>query len=155
MLLRKPFIGLLFLTLLVGTAYASTDTYVDYMNIYAKKNFDYFKKDLRADFGLSNSRFEMILKKVDSPGDLAVALWLGKKTSQSIDEVIKQYRIHHGKGWGLIAQKLGVKPGSQTFQVLKAGRLDWQPREFEKVVREEKIKKAKQRKEKRLKEKGR
>ena len=69
--------------------------------------------------------------------------------------MIKQYRIHHGKGWGVIAQKLGVKPGSQTFQVLKAGRLDWQPREFEKVVREEKIKKAKQRKEKRLKEKGR
>jgi len=35
--------------------------------------------------------------------------------------VLKQYKTSKGKGWGVVAQSLGIKPGSAEFQALKKG----------------------------------
>ena len=34
-----------------------------------------------------------------------------------------EYRNNKGQGWGVIAKNLGIKPGSDEFHALKAGRL--------------------------------
>ena len=36
-------------------------------------------------------------------------------------KVLKQYKTSKGKGWGVVAQSLGIKPGSAEFQALKKG----------------------------------
>ena len=43
-----------------------------------------------------------------------------------IDSVIAAHQEHEGQGWGVIAQSLGIKPGSEEFHALKAGRLSSQ-----------------------------
>ncbi len=152
MLFRKLFITLLFILFSVGLAQASVDTYVGDLNIFASKKFGDFKADITARYGISGSRFDLMLKKVDSPGDLAVALWMGTKSYQPVDAVVKQYRIHRGKGWGVIAKELGIKPGSPAFKQLKKGDLGWYPKGFEEVMRKHKMDQAKARKEKKRKE---
>jgi hypothetical protein len=38
-----------------------------------------------------------------------------------MDYVIDQYRSDKGKGWGVLAKTLGIKPGSREFHALKDG----------------------------------
>jgi len=154
MKLRKMIFSLLIVLMAAGLVQASEDDYVADMNIFASKMFGEFKADVTAHYGLSDSRFDLMLKKVDSPGDLAVALWLGKSSQQPVEEVVKQYRIHRGKGWGVIARELGIKPGSPAFKQLKNGDLGWVPKEFDTVMHKHKKDEAVARKEKARKEKG-
>lgn len=154
MIVRKVILSLLIVVLVAGPSLASEDDYVADMNIFASKKFGEFKADVTAHYGISGSRFDVMLKKVDSPGDLAVALWLGDSAKQPVDEVVKQYRIHRGKGWGIIAQELGIKPGSPAFKQLKSGNLGWYPKEFPAVMKKHKKDEAIARKEKARKEKS-
>ncbi len=154
MTIRKLMLSAILLLLAAGTALADVGAYVDDINIFAGKRFGEFKADVSARYGISGSRFDVMLKKVDSPGDLAVALWLGSKAYQPVDEVVKHYRIHRGKGWGVVARELGIKPGSPAFQQLKKGDLGWYPKNFDAVMKEhrkEKVEQAKEKKEKRRK----
>jgi len=36
-----------------------------------------------------------------------------------IINVANQYKAHRGKGWGMIAKEIGIKPGSEEFMALK------------------------------------
>ena len=38
---------------------------------------------------------------------------------RSWDEVLGEYKENNGKGWGVIAKNLGIKPGSREFHELK------------------------------------
>ena len=38
---------------------------------------------------------------------------------RSWDEVLREYKENKGKGWGVIAKNLGIKPGSREFHELK------------------------------------
>jgi hypothetical protein len=153
MTFRRLIVALLLAVLTAGLAHAATDDYVNDINIFASKKFGDFKAELSAHYGISGSRFDLMLQKLDSPGDLAVAAWLSAKSYRSIDDVTKQYRIHKGKGWGVIARGLGIKPGSPAFKQLKAGTLGWYPKEFDTVMKDYKMEKAMKRKEKKKKEK--
>ena len=53
------------------------------------------------------------------PGEIYFALELSRITAKPIDEVIRVYKANRTKGWGAIAQKLSVKPGSKEFHMLK------------------------------------
>ena len=35
--------------------------------------------------------------------------------------MLRIYERDHGQGWGVIAQRLGIKPGSAAFHALKGG----------------------------------
>jgi hypothetical protein len=39
----------------------------------------------------------------------------------SPEKVLDAYKANQGKGWGVMAKKLGIKPGSQEFQALRKG----------------------------------
>ena len=42
-------------------------------------------------------------------------------TGLHFDQVFKIYNANKGKGWGVIAKELGIKPGSPEFHALKQG----------------------------------
>jgi hypothetical protein len=46
---------------------------------------------------------------------LELALAIGKP----IEEVVSTYEKNRDKGWGYIAQQMGIKPGSPEFHALK------------------------------------
>jgi hypothetical protein len=47
----------------------------------------------------------------------------GGVAKQPIDRVVEEHRKHKGRGRGVIAKNLGIKPGSDEFHALKAGQL--------------------------------
>ncbi len=46
---------------------------------------------------------------------------LGYMASTPYERVVQVYQGNKGKGWGVIAKSLGIKPGSPEFHALKRG----------------------------------
>jgi hypothetical protein len=42
-------------------------------------------------------------------------------TQKPPETVLHVYQANRGKGWGVIAKSLGIKPGSREFHALKRG----------------------------------
>ena len=51
--------------------------------------------------------------------DLFMATGLARQTRRPLYSVAEEFRRNQGKGWGVIAQDLGIKPGSSEFHQLK------------------------------------
>jgi hypothetical protein len=46
---------------------------------------------------------------------------VGEVARQPQEVVLREYQANKGKGWGVIAKNLGIKPGSREFHELKKG----------------------------------
>lgn len=134
--MRRFLVAVLLVVVTSGSALAEVDLYVSDLNIYASRQFDNFRAELSYRYGISRTRFDTLLGRVDSPGDLAVSLWLGLKAEKPVDDVIRQYRLRRGQGWGVIAKKVGIQPGSPAFKKLKKGEIDWLPKNFDEVMKD-------------------
>ena len=56
-----------------------------------------------------------------APGDVYYACALASILGRPCRYVIDQYEADRGQGWGVVAQRLGIKPGSAEFHRLKKG----------------------------------
>ena len=66
---------------------------------------------------------QTIIKAVDTPADAFMCLQLGQMARKQPETVVQTYKASKGKGWGVIAKELGIKPGSAEFHALKRGDL--------------------------------
>lgn len=93
------------------------------LNVQARADLPGFSATVSAQFGVPVPQVQALLTKVDSPADAFMVLQLGQMAHQPPDAVLQSYRTHKGKGWGVIAKELGIKPGSKEFHALKNGDL--------------------------------
>jgi hypothetical protein len=56
-----------------------------------------------------------------APGDVYYACALASVIGRPCRYVVDVYEVDRGQGWGVIAQRLGIKPGSPEFHRLKKG----------------------------------
>ena len=93
-------------------------------------NLSDFISNLSLSYDVPRLKIEYLIDKVKmTPADVYMTVGIAQITSRPIDEVVDQYRANKGKGWGVIAKQLGIKPGSKEFHALKKGGSD----ELEKV----------------------
>lgn len=111
----------------LSTAHADMDAYLNRLTAYASADLGRFRADLGAHFGASGPEIDLVLRTVSRHGDAALALWLSNRTRQPLDVVLREYQARKGQGWGVLAQSLGIKPGSADFHALKRGDLGWNP----------------------------
>lgn len=52
--------------------------------------------------------------------DTYMAAELARRTNRRVGDVAAEYEQNKGKGWGVMAQKMGIKPGSPEFKQMKA-----------------------------------
>jgi len=90
-------------------------------NIRAEADPSGFRAELAARFKIGNSQINVVLSKTDKPADAYIVLRLGQMSGKPTDYVMARYRSEKGKGWGALAQSLGIKPGSKEFHDLKRG----------------------------------
>jgi hypothetical protein len=90
-------------------------------SIKAEADSSGFKARLSTRFKIGNTEINAILSNVDNSADAYMVLRLGEMSGQPAEEVIKRYKSDKGKGWGVLAKSLGIKPGSQEFHALKNG----------------------------------
>ena len=62
---------------------------------------------------------EYYLERRWAPGDIYYACAIAHQLGRPCRDVLDIYARDHGQGWGVIAQRLGIKPGSAEFHALK------------------------------------
>ncbi|OPX41029.1 MAG: hypothetical protein DRG82_01825 [Deltaproteobacteria bacterium] len=78
-----------------------------------------FRARLAARFQVGDVQIKTVLNNVEKPADAYMVLRLAEMSDRPTSYVVKQYRAHRGKGWGVLARTLGIKPGSREFHALK------------------------------------
>ena len=80
-----------------------------------------YKSGLASRFRTPETQLSLILKSVGAPADAYMVLRLAELSGRPPEYVLKQYQGKKSKGWGALAQDLGIKPGSREFKALKGG----------------------------------
>ena len=64
---------------------------------------------------------DLIVNQRWAPGDVYYACSIASIIGRPCRYVVDQWQRDHGQGWGVMAQRLGIKPGSAEFHRLKKG----------------------------------
>lgn len=106
-----------------GTATANgLESFLDEVDVSASKDMGSFRAELRLSFDVSNGTLDGLFEVMSKSSDVYMCLRIGEIAKQPIDLVVEEHQKHKGQGWGVIAKNLGIKPGSEEFHALKAGR---------------------------------
>jgi hypothetical protein len=106
------------LVLLVSTIAAASDfDWVQDFNIRAEADRSGFRASLATRFQIGDAQISAVIGNVQSPADAYLVLRLAEMSRLSPERVMTEYKS--GKGWGVIAKNLGIKPGSPEFHALK------------------------------------
>jgi hypothetical protein len=102
-------------------ASSDLDSFIKNVNVQAQADLGAFKVRLSTQFGVPVPKVEAVMASVRTPGDAYMCFRVGQVASQPVEVVTKEYQTNKGKGWGVIAKNLGIKPGSKEFHALKRG----------------------------------
>ena len=72
-------------------------------------------------FGIPSREVEDVLRRTSRPSDAFMVFELGRMLGLDRERVMRTYEGGKGKGWGAMAQEMGIKPGSKEFHALKRG----------------------------------
>ncbi len=101
------------------------DSFLTNLNVQARTDMNGFSVKLGAQFGVPGAQVQAVIRTVDTPADAFMVFQLGQMTGKPAETVVQVYKSSKGKGWGVIAKELGIKPGSQEFHALKNGDLSF------------------------------
>lgn len=64
---------------------------------------------------------DLIIRQRWAPGDVYYACSIAQVIGRPCRYVADEWNRDHGQGWGVLAQRMGIKPGSAEFHRLKKG----------------------------------
>lgn len=103
--------------------HADLNSLIQRVNTQAKANPTTYNQNLSTQFGVPVTNVQSIVSRVSQPADAFMILQLGQMAHKEPEQVLQTYQRSKGKGWGVMAQELGIKPGSPEFHALKRGDL--------------------------------
>jgi hypothetical protein len=113
--------SMFFILLLASIVSAGDFDWINDFNIQAQLDPSGFKARLSTRFKIGDTEIKAVLSNVPDPADAYMVLRLGEMSSKPTDVVVEKYKSEKGKGWGVLAKSLGIKPGSAEFHALKQG----------------------------------
>src|SRR5512135_2145331 len=113
--------GLIVFLLASSAALAGDFDWINDLNIRAAADPSGFRVQLATRFKIGNAEINTVISNVEKPADAYMVLRLAEMSHQPTDYVVRQYRSDRGRGWGVLAKSLGIKPGSKEFHALKRG----------------------------------
>lgn len=111
--------------LFCGPAFAGggLDVFLGDLNVQARVDLPGFSARIGAQFGIPVPQVQAVIGAVSAPADAFLVFQLGQWSHRPPQEVLGVYKANRGRGWGVIAKSLGIKPGSAEFHALKRGDL--------------------------------
>lgn len=98
------------------------DSYLGDVNRYGSRYQDPFVNEMVRYYGAPRDLVvELLGTRRWAPGDVYYACAIAQILGRPCRYVADYWGQHHGKGWGAVAQELGIKPGSAEFHRLKKG----------------------------------
>jgi len=123
-IMHRSVLALLVVVLAAAPGIASaSDSFLGSVNAQARVDLPGFHAKVSAQFGVPVPQVQAVLHTVGSPADAFMVFQLGQMAHRPPETVVHTYQAHKGKGWGVIAKELGIKPGSREFHALKNGDL--------------------------------
>lgn len=96
------------------------DTELGYVNDYGRYQRDYFVDDIVGSYGAPRYLVNDLLgNRGWDPGDVYYASALAYQLRRPLSDIVRERERNRGQGWGVIAQRMGIKPGSAEFHALK------------------------------------
>jgi hypothetical protein len=96
------------------------DTHLTDINRYGRADNDYFIDDVVSSFGAPRYFVrDLLTTRRWEPADVYYACALAHQLNRPCMDVVRDYGDDRGQGWGVIAQRMGIKPGSAEFHALK------------------------------------
>lgn len=96
------------------------DVSLSEINVSADKDFALFKTEMKTSYNVTEAKIDDLKVTFGmQASDIFMTLDIAKSTGKSVDDVAAEFKKSKGKGWGVIAQNLGIKPGSDEFKALK------------------------------------
>ena len=81
-----------------------------------------FVSDVSLSYNIPGTEIEDLLYRVKmTPADVYMTVGLASIIKRPINVVVGEYKANKGKGWGVIAKRLGIRPCSREFHALKKG----------------------------------
>lgn len=98
------------------------DTRLSDINQYGYRYRDPFIDEMTRYYGAPRDLVsDLLINRRWAPGDIYYACALAQVVGQPCRNVVNEWDRDHGQGWGVIAQRMGIKPGSAEFHRLKKG----------------------------------
>jgi hypothetical protein len=90
-------------------------------NLRAEVDPSGFRERLATRFKIGDAQISDVLNNIEKPTDAYMVCLLKEMSGKPTDYIVGQYRSGKGKGWGVLAKSLGIKPGSKEFHALMRG----------------------------------
>ncbi len=97
------------------TGDATLDASLGDLNVHTHgSNVPDFIENISVSYNIPRVRVEYLIYKVKMvPADVYMTVLIAKLLGIHVDVVVDKYKANKGKGWGVIAKQLGIKPGSK------------------------------------------
>lgn len=107
-------------SLKIGTGDSELDITLGDLNITASDDIEGFKARMSLSFGKKKEDINKLIVDFGmEPSDVYMTLRIADMTGKKVKDVSEEFKKNRGKGWGVIAKNLGIKPGSKAFHELK------------------------------------
>lgn len=101
---------------------AWVDTWLSDVNRYGTRYREPFVDEMVRNYGAPRELVsELLATRRWAPGDVYYACAMAQVLGRPCRYVVDEWERSHGEGWGAVAQRLGLKPGSPEFHRLKRG----------------------------------
>lgn len=101
------------------------DTRLVEINDYGRRHRDPFIDEMHGHYGAPRPLLvELLDRRGWAPGDVYFACAMAHALGIPCLDVVREYDRAPGQGWGAVAKRLGIKPGSDAFHALKRGQVD-------------------------------
>lgn len=104
------------------TGDAWVDTRLDDINRYGYRYREPFVDEMARYYGAPRDLVsDLLVTRRWAPGDVYYACAIAQVIGRPCRYVVDEWNRDYGQGWGVVAQRLGIKPGSAEFHRLKRG----------------------------------
>lgn len=98
------------------------DTQLADMNRYGTQYRDPFIDEMVRYHGAPRDLVtDLLVNRRWAPGDVYYACTIAQVIGRPCRYVVDEWAANHAQGWGVVARRLGIKPGSAEFHRLKKG----------------------------------
>ncbi len=110
----------------IGWNPRSGDVWIDQrlgdINSYGTRYRDPFVNEMVRYYGAPRDLVtDLLVRRNWAPGDVYYACSIANILGIPCRNVVDEWDRDHGQGWGVVAQRMGIKPGSAEFHQLKRG----------------------------------
>lgn len=105
-----------------GSGDAFVDRHLADINDYAKRYPASFADEMARYYSVPRVYVEAMMKQPDwSAGDIYMACAVARVAGQPCRAVVREWSRDHAGGWGAVAERLEVKPGTAAYRRLRQG----------------------------------